>query len=68
MSKHSCPVCGASVMEGSAMCVTCKSGLRWQAGQPVAAMKGRNASLLNLSFLAVLLLSAVAFSILLILR
>jgi len=29
------------VLEGGTMCVTCKSGLHWQAGQSAAVVKGK---------------------------
>lgn len=41
MNTFQCPACGSSLMEGSAMCSTCNSGIDWQGGQPVITTAGR---------------------------
>ncbi len=41
MSTFQCPSCGSSLLEGSAMCSTCKTGIDWQGGQPVVTTADR---------------------------
>jgi|PlaIllAssembly_1097288.scaffolds.fasta_scaffold2514631_1 hypothetical protein len=41
MNTFKCPACGAPLVEGSAMCSVCKSGIDWQGGQPVTTLAGR---------------------------
>jgi hypothetical protein len=42
--EHRCPVCGAAIAEGSAMCSSCSAGVRWQNGKPTPALEGKFAS------------------------
>lgn len=42
MNTYSCPACGASLLEGSAMCSVCKTSIDWQDGQPVMTTAGRS--------------------------
>jgi uncharacterized membrane protein YvbJ len=64
MSQFQCPTCGASIAEDSAMCVTCKSGLRWQNRQPNAAMQKKAGSVI--SVLLFLVLATLTFILLLV--
>ena len=57
--EHRCPVCGAAIAEGSAMCVVCKSGVRWHNGKPTPALEGKFASLFwKLAFAVLVVLAA----------
>ena len=57
--EHFCPVCGAAIAEGSAMCIVCKAGLRWQNGKPTPALEGKFATLFwKLTFAVMVVLAA----------
>jgi hypothetical protein len=56
--EHRCPVCGAAIAEGSAMCSVCKSGVRWQNGNSTPALEGQFASLFWKLTFAVMVVSA----------
>ncbi len=57
--EHRCPVCGAAIAEGSAMCVVCKTGVRWHNGNPTPALEGEFANLFwKLTFAVLVVLAA----------
>jgi hypothetical protein len=57
--EHRCPVCGAAIAEGIAMCSVCKSGVRWHNGKPTPALEGKFASLfLKLTFAIMVVFAA----------
>ena len=59
--EYRCPVCGAAIAEGSAMCSVCKAGVRWQNGKPTPALEGKFASLFwKLTFAVMVVLAASA--------
>lgn len=39
---YQCPVCGASIAYGSAMCSVCITGIIWNDGIPSSAIKGKS--------------------------
>jgi hypothetical protein len=54
MNTFKCPGCGALLIEGTAMCIVCKSDIDWQGGQPVITSAG-----LALKRVAIIILIAV---------
>jgi len=53
--EYHCPLCGAMIAEGSAMCRVCKAGVRWQGGRPTPALESKLGNLLwELAFALIL--------------